>query len=106
MIAKRHPATTRWLGAPAGWEPGRDGHCAHLAVADVETAAGPAMLSRWEPTPDELAMLNAGGAVELLVLGQGHPPVSLVAVPWSPPPGQLVAGPYRCIGDSDGDDGA
>jgi hypothetical protein len=38
------------------------------------------MLSRWEPTPDELALLNAGGAVELMVIGAVHPPVSIIAV--------------------------
>jgi len=33
-------------------------------------------VSRWEPTPDELAKLNAGGSVELWVLGR-QPPVFL-----------------------------
>src|SRR6185312_6765932 len=37
-------------------------------------------VSRWEPTPDELAILNAGGSVELWVMGQ-QPPVALRAVP-------------------------
>lgn len=81
MIPKRHPETTRWLGAPRGWEPSEHGTCGHLAVADVQHPAGQAMLSRWEPTPDELALLNAGGAVELSVVGSVHPPVSLIAVP-------------------------
>jgi hypothetical protein len=33
-------------------------------------------VSRWEPTPEELAILNAGGSVELWVMG-GQPPVAL-----------------------------
>lgn len=33
-------------------------------------------VSRWEPTPDELAVLNAGGSVELWVIG-GQPAVAL-----------------------------
>ncbi|MED5546195.1 MAG: hypothetical protein VYD90_13175 [Pseudomonadota bacterium] len=81
MIPKRHPDTTRWLGAPKGWEPATHGSCSHLAVTDIETPSGPAMRSRWEPTPDELAILNAGGSVELQILGCVHPPVSIVAVP-------------------------
>lgn len=35
------------------------------------------MTSAWEPTPQELAMLNAGGKVFLQVLGSIHPPVAL-----------------------------
>lgn len=34
--------------------------------------------SRWEPTPAELAILNAGGSVELSVL-HGQPPVKITA---------------------------
>ncbi len=37
-------------------------------------------VSRWEPTPAELAILLAGGCVELAVMGE-QPPVSLRAVP-------------------------
>ena len=35
----------------------------------------PSMESAWEPTPEELAVLRAGGRVVLRVLGRGHPPV-------------------------------
>lgn len=41
---------------------------------------GGVCFSRWEPTPDELELLNAGGSVELAVIGH-QPPVSLIAVP-------------------------
>lgn len=81
MIPKRHPQTTRWLGAPLGWEPDEHGTCGHLAIVDVQHPAGHAMISRWEPTPDELALLNAGGSVELQIVGAVHPPVSLIVVP-------------------------
>lgn len=40
-----------------------------------------AMISVWEPTPQELAMLNAGGKICLQILGEVHPPVALWAVP-------------------------
>jgi hypothetical protein len=39
-------------------------------------------ISRWEPTPDELAALNAGGSVELWVMGR-QPPVSLAVAPYA-----------------------
>lgn len=35
------------------------------------------MQSLWEPTPDELAELNAGGVVVLTIVGTSHPPVEL-----------------------------
>lgn len=37
-------------------------------------------VSRWEPTPDELAILMEGGSVELWVVGM-QPPVHIRAVP-------------------------
>lgn len=82
MIPQRHPNTTRYLGAPVDWEPEKQGECSHLAIADVETDWGPIMQSVWEPTPGELAELNAGGKIVLQVCGRGHPPVSLFT--WLP----------------------
>lgn len=41
---------------------------------------GNCCVSRWEPTPRELEMLNAGGSVELWVMG-GQPPVLLTVRP-------------------------
>lgn len=83
MIPGRIPGATRYLGAPVGWEPEKDGHCAHLAVRDMPVNGGPgnpgvpAMHSVWEPTPDELERLKAGAPVYLIVIGSAHPPVSL-----------------------------
>lgn len=78
MIPARIQGATRYLGAPAGWEPATDGHCAHLAIRDVEiNGMAPAMYSAWEPTPDELAALNAGAKILLIVVGRAHPPVCL-----------------------------
>ncbi|KQS83431.1 hypothetical protein [Rhizobium sp. Leaf383] len=37
----------------------------------------PAMVSAWLPTPEELARLNAGAAVELRIHGTQHPPVMI-----------------------------
>jgi len=77
MISKRIEGATNYLGAPPGWDPERDGHCSHLAIR----REGNVCYSAWEPTPEELAKLNAGGSVILGVVG-GQPPVSLsVAAP-------------------------
>ncbi len=71
MIIQRIDGTTRVLGKSQGYLglPIRD---------DVDPGSGqPCMLSSWEPTPEELEALNAGGKVTLRVLGSGHPPVML-----------------------------
>lgn len=39
------------------------------------------MISIWKPSAEELAVLNAGGGVELIVLGTTHPVVSLGVAP-------------------------
>lgn len=78
MMGLRIPQHTRWLGAPLGWEPEKDGDCAHLAIRDMTINGNvPSMHSLWEPTPDELERLNAGGKVRLIVVGISHPAVSL-----------------------------
>ena len=67
MIPLRHENATHVMTAPAGCPEVRD---LHVAVIDG------CCVSRWEPTPAELAILNAGGSVELWVMGQ-QPPVML-----------------------------
>jgi len=37
----------------------------------------PIMVTVWEPTPDEIAAINAGAMINLTVLGTAHPPVML-----------------------------
>lgn len=80
MIPRRIPGTTHVLGAPAGWDEQRDGTCGTLPIRLVDGMC----LSAWEPTPDELAILNAGGSVILQVVG-GQPPVMLWAEPIQEP---------------------
>lgn len=48
-----------------------------LAILDEIVDDSPQMTSVWEPTPKELADLNAGGAVRLTIIGKHHPPVKL-----------------------------
>jgi hypothetical protein len=75
MIPKRIAGATRYLGAPAGWEPDKDGDCAHLAIADLQSAHGPRMVSAWEPTPAEIEAMKNGAPVYLQIVGTAHPPV-------------------------------
>lgn len=77
MIPKRISGATLYMGAPKDWQLEKDGNCAHLAVRVVE---GNIFQSAWEPTPEELAMLNAGGSMVLSVVG-GQPPVMLSVEP-------------------------
>lgn len=73
MIAKRIAGATRVLGRSQGY--------IGLAVRDEQvncTVNGPhtpTMVTAWEPTPQELAALNAGAPVLLHVVGTAHPPV-------------------------------
>lgn len=78
MIPVRIAGATRNLGAPADWKPETSGPCAHLPVRDDLINGVPYMTSRWEPTPAELADLNAGCPVELRIVGFAHPVVSLI----------------------------
>lgn len=75
MIIKRIEGCTRVLGQSQGY--------LGLPLRDIEincTVNGPstpAMETAWEPTPDELARLNAGAPVILRVVGRAHPPVMI-----------------------------
>lgn len=71
MIPLRHERATVVMRAPPGQPEVRDLHVALIEDCSV---------SRWEPTPAELEILNAGGSVELWVQGR-QPPVVLIAVP-------------------------
>jgi hypothetical protein len=51
-----------------------------LPIRDELSGDMPAMVSCWEPTPAELAVLNNGGKVYLRIVGQGHPPVMIYAL--------------------------
>jgi len=78
MLAKRILGANHYLGAPAGWEPEKDGKCAHLAI---RTQGNPRhgdgwCESAWEPTSAELEALNAGGSIILRIVGW-QPPVAL-----------------------------
>ncbi len=66
MIAKMIDGVTRVLGKAQGYIP--------LPIRDEE---GPTMVSSWEPTPAELALLNEGGHVYIRIRGTVHPPIGV-----------------------------
>jgi hypothetical protein len=75
MIIKRIEGATRVLGKAQGYLglPLRD-----EMIFDLVNGPGtPSMVTAWEPTPDELARINAGAPILLRVLGTAHPPVML-----------------------------
>jgi hypothetical protein len=67
MIPLRIEGATHIMAAPPGRPEVRD---LHTRLVDG------CYVSRWEPTPIELQMLNQGGPVELWVMG-GMPPVNI-----------------------------
>lgn len=70
MLPKAIEGTTRRIGKSQGY--------LGLCIRDMELADGtPVMASAWEPTPAELAALNAGQPIYLWIWGTGHPPVML-----------------------------
>lgn len=71
MIPLRIEGANVIMKAPSGMKDCRD---LHIKIIDG------AYVSRWEPTPDELDALNAGGSVELWCVG-GQPPVALMVKP-------------------------
>ena len=79
MIPARIEGCTRTLGAPPDWTPETDGPCCGLPIRDEAAGSLHFMISCWEPTPAELAALNAGAKVMLRIVGISHPPVMLWA---------------------------
>lgn len=66
---------TRVLGMSQGYLglPLRD----ELINCAVDGEGTPSMVTAWEPTPNELALLNAGAHILLRVIGTAHPPVMI-----------------------------
>lgn len=78
MLIKRIEGATRNLGAPSGWDPDIHGMCSVLPIADIpDPTTGNWMVSAWEPTPEEIARIVAGGSIHLWVQGTLHPVVSM-----------------------------
>ncbi len=73
MIIGRIPGATRVLGKSQGYLglPIRD----EVINEGVNGPGTPAMVTAWEPTPDELDRLAKGAAVHVRILGTAHPPI-------------------------------
>lgn len=79
MDIGRITGTTRVLNAPRGWDPSQDGPCAGLPIRDERHSREIGrMVSAWIPTAEEIAAIQAGAPIYLFVIGEMHPPVSLV----------------------------
>jgi len=86
MKAIEHPTTTRDLGAPQGWDQ-RKLSCGSLPISDSHMAGVPCMYSYWQPTSEEIELIKQGAVIQLGVVGQGHPPVSMQVTLMPPKPG-------------------
>jgi hypothetical protein len=73
MLPLRPSRATRKWGAPAGCEQNVGG----LHVATEVHSGMQFLVSKWEPTPDELARLNAGAPIVLGLSVPQHPVVFL-----------------------------
>ncbi len=65
---------------PQGWDEERDGRCGELSIRKENH--GPNRVyhfSNWRPDSEDLAILNAGGVIELCCVGV-QPPVSINVV--------------------------
>jgi hypothetical protein len=86
---------TRAIGAPAGWDPEKDGQCGVLSVHDYVNDHGkPGMISRWELEEGDLDKLAAGAPIYLSILGQAHP-VVCVYVGEPPQPAESEQGEHQ-----------
>lgn len=80
MSPVRSKEATEVLRPPEGLDDG-DPHLATVSPLPVRRSEnGFQMTSYWRPSEDELAILNAGGVVELVCVGTRHPIVALGAV--------------------------
>ncbi len=75
-----HPACTAIIGAPTDMQ---DGSCEGLPVMYQTTEHGMFAVSFWQPEPDDMIELLAGGGIALHVRAHGrqHPVVALGTFP-------------------------
>jgi hypothetical protein len=72
MISTLIPGFTRVLGKRQGYH----GLAVRDEIIDEQVnGSAHAMTTAWEPTPEELAKLNAGAHVHITLLGISHPPI-------------------------------
>lgn len=69
MKAVKTIHTTRVLGEAQGY--------VALPVVDavIQETGNPVMVTHWKPSPEQLARLNDGKLVQIMLLGTEHPPI-------------------------------
>lgn len=93
MIPAVIPCATRALGAPANWNPERDGVCGTLPIRDGLDGVLPMMESAWSLDVEEINALFRGGTVILRIIGVSHPVVSLYVIEDPAPEADIHAAP-------------
>lgn len=81
MIVNRIAGATHTLGKPRNWDDDEHGNCLSLPIRAEEINGLPCLTSSWQPTPEELAQLNAGAPIYLRIIATSHPPVMLEVGP-------------------------
>lgn len=75
------PGMNRDLAPPGGWDKEKHGECVPLPVFAEVVKGDIVMTSAWKPNAEELAELNKGAAVALVVYGGLHPPIAVGVFP-------------------------
>jgi hypothetical protein len=91
MEIVRLEGMNRDLGAPKDWDEEKHGKCEPLPVFAEVVKGNMVMTSAWKPDAEELAAINAGGPIALVIYGGVHPPCGLGVFP--PPDGVEVTLP-------------
>lgn len=79
MRPTQHISNNRVLGAPGNWDHS-EAACSAIAITDLEFAGVRSVASFWRPSAEELAALNSGALVMLVVPGATMMPAALEVV--------------------------
>ena len=81
MLVKMIANAVKNWGAPSNWKP-ENGVCGGLPTALLEGPGGiQYWVSAWEPTPEELKLLNKGASIHLYISALVHPVVVMQVNP-------------------------
>lgn len=80
MRATQHSSNTRVLGAPEGWDQ-EELPCSALPITEGNYDGHPVITSFWRPSPEDLVALNEGKLLQLNVMSNVMPPVSIHVEP-------------------------
>lgn len=81
MTPLRIAGFTRNLGAPENWEDDGNGPCISLPIRDHVEEGVRWMISRYEPSAEDIQNLIAGRPLELWINGVNHPAIRLLVPP-------------------------